>query len=172
MKKKIMLSCLTAAMSLAVAVPLAFAQDAPTTDSSDAVTPSTPFTTVKVVENDGIEVTTITGSIFQPFASHQPVNQALTSSTGSQTVEFYPDNTFGYYRVWIANYSTVRYNSLMTDMNNAYQGEFYILPGQTNIIKNTNKATTGRRFSVTSSDGSKLNGSIAVRLAETAGELD
>ncbi|MRN55256.1 hypothetical protein [Paenibacillus monticola] len=142
MKKKFMLSCLIAVMSLAVAVPMGFTQEAPATVNTNAVTQ--------------ISIA---------------VDKDLTANNGSDIAEFHPNSAMGYYKIWVPNYSTVRLNALLTDMNSVYQGEYVIQPGTSSFFRNSSKATAESRFSVTSGDGSKLNGHINIKIAVTASEL-
>lgn len=98
-------------------------------------------------------------------ATQLVINEKLDSSTGSETVTFENTKSKPYYRVWVENNSNVRYTLVSP------AGASYIEPHTSVLFYTPNPAPIRKRdVSVSSKDGSKLNGHIAIRICETLEE--
>ena len=98
-------------------------------------------------------------------ATQLVINEKLDSSTGSETVTFENTKSKPYYRVWVENNSNVRYTLVSP------AGASYIEPHTSKLFYTPNPAPIRKRdVSVSSKDGSKLNGHIAIRICETLEE--
>lgn len=105
-------------------------------------------------------------SIITPMSSHIVVSEDLTSSTGSQDFTWDTTSNMRYYRIFIENTSSVKYKLTGS------AGTYDIPANDWIIVYTTTAASVGRKkVTVSSNDGSKLKGNIAVRLAETLAEV-
>ena len=102
------------------------------------------------------------------------VSQSLTSTTGSQTISFNPNDDYPYYRIYVSNSSNATYNITLTDANGTNQlvsSPVKLSPGHQSVLKNSTAASGVRYLTITSSDGSTLEGSVSIRIASDADEL-
>ena len=102
------------------------------------------------------------------------VDQLLTSTTGSQTISFNPNSNYPYYRIYILNDSDSTYNITLTDANGVNQlvsSPIRLSPGYQSIVRNNVAASGIRYLTITSTDGSTLEGSVSIRIASNADEL-
>lgn len=99
-------------------------------------------------------------------SSYLAVSQSLSSSTGSESVTFDTTKNYPYYRIYVKNNSKVNYTMVTPG------GTYTIAAGGSQTIWTT-QATSANTYkvSVTSSDGSKLKGDIAIRVASTHAEV-
>ncbi|CAM4465029.1 hypothetical protein [Paenibacillus tarimensis] len=106
------------------------------------------------------------GSGMEPARiSHAVIDQGLTSEIGSQSIIFEISDPYDWYNIYINNDSYVTYNILLKDEADHVQGEFTLAANSSSVIRNTEAARGRRIVSVTSSDGSTLEGSIRVSVS-------
>lgn len=99
-------------------------------------------------------------------SSYLAINETLSSSTGSQSVTFDATKNYPFFRVFINNTSSVKYNAVVA--GNSYT----ILAKSSKTIYTSTAIKKGTyKVSVTSSDGSKLKGNVAVRVAQKLSEV-
>jgi len=104
--------------------------------------------------------------LIQPY-SYYAIDEDLTSANGSQRVTFELTSVNAYFRVYVTNTSTKNYTVIGPDGKSAtcYAGNYC-------AIWSTNAWPAGSyQVTVTSSDGSKLQGHIAIRVAQFLSEV-
>lgn len=132
-----------------------------------------------VTEYDGVIYEIIEGDQ-DPYMgvardNYVAVNQSLTDSTGSQTISFKTTSDYPYYRIYVSNTSKVTYNITLTNesgVNQLKDSPVVLSSGRSTILINENAASGMRYLTVTAKDGSALSGSVSVRLASSADELE
>lgn len=124
------------------------------------------FYTVNV-DTDGISL----------MASEKVVDKSLTDPNGSQSVRFDLTSDMTYYKVWIDNTSSRKYNVTVTYKTSTGDviEEFTVGAGKRVTKYYEGKvglfSSKTRYVNITSTDGSALSGTVAVRIASTLGEL-
>ena len=100
--------------------------------------------------------------------SYVPVDEDLNSNTTSQILEFTTSNEYCYYRLYVQNNSNVDYVVVSPS------GKSNIVKAKSNgYLWSTGPTSAGTKtVSVTSKDGSKLNGHIAIRVADNLEEVE
>ena len=106
--------------------------------------------------------------IIEPTDSYIFRDEELTSSTGSQSTTFDTTETYCYYRIYVENNSNVDYIVISPSGTS-----FTVKANGKKYIWSPKEVPAGtKEVSVTSRDGSKLNGHIAIRVADNLGEVE
>lgn len=111
------------------------------------------------------------------MASEKVVDKNLTDPDGSQSVKFNLTSDMNYYKVWIDNTSSRKYNVTVTYKTSTGDviEEFSVGAGKRVTKYYEGKVgwflSKTRYVNITSTDGSALSGTVAVRIASTLGEL-
>lgn len=99
--------------------------------------------------------------------SYLQIDEDLTSRTGSQSSSFDTTKKFQYYRIYIKNDSNVEYNVISPG------GTYTVKPNNGIYLWSNKPVSSGtHKVSITSKDGSKLEGRIAIRIAKTLSEVE
>lgn len=112
-----------------------------------------------------------------PLATQRVVDENLNNLYGSQSVKFDLTKGMPNYKVWIDNTSNTSYNVTITSRTSTGTVQDSFRVGAGNRATKIYSANLGsfdskvRYVNVTSSDGSKLNGKVSVRIGTTVGEL-
>ncbi len=131
----------------------------------------------EVKEDESFRQINLSSKDIVPFATDKIVNKRLSDSDGNQSVKFNLTDEMPHYKIWIDNTSSSDYNVTVTYKTSTGDViESFEVPAHNRATKYYSGnldwfRSTKRYVNITSSDGSELSGTVAIRIGSTLDEL-